>query len=198
MTAIGEPALRADALEPAVDALGAALQAVGLAVPANRKVLVAMVRRTVRAYVKVIAAEPRVYDRALPETKMLAAMAIGEALEFPPALRQVYHSRMKTARLLMESDGARWRCATRSDGAFWITRMHDYERPVRSDPRTNAKAVFLAELTVSQGAVRAPLFAHRNQLGVSAKAAARRILGREDANWKGYTTVRGVMIRRTA
>lgn len=192
------PALRSDAFEPAVNALIAGLTASGLGVHPNRKVMEAVARRTIRTYVQASADKPRNQHNVAPETRLLAEMAEGDLLEFPPAVRSVYHSRMKTARALMGVAGARWRCATLADGTFWITRLADWSRPVVSDPRTNAKAVFLASLTVSQGAVRAPLFTKRNQLGVSAKDAARKILGREDANWKGYTTNRGVMIKRVA
>lgn len=176
---LGEPQMQTAPFNTAAIELARGMASVGHAAPTV--VVEALARRTIRAYLKHARAIREPKHNTAPETRMLAAMAIGEVQEFPPADNSLYRSRMITARKLMENPDATWRVLRHRDGQpVRIKRIHDGQRDYKATP-DNPRAVFLAALPVGLPTF-TDLFERRIEMWY--KLTARRILGSDDANWR--------------
>lgn len=184
-------ALNRDAVEPAATELVQALRRRGKIIddPENVVVLV------VRAYLEAHRVRQVSNTRISPSTRAMAALEPGQKIPVEVAAVQILRSRMKTARKLMENSEARWAVHATGVGTYLVTRLKDGEAP-RRDPWHNQRAAFLAQLKPGQKAL-ASGFKNRASMSTNLKVAARRLLENNTADWRAWTTARGVMVERT-
>lgn len=189
----GQPMLKSMPLADAATELGRGLASAG--VQLHPKVLEALARRTVRAYIFTERISDKIDKRVSPMSISLSQMTIGEVMPVDPTAPQVIRARMTSARRIMRNPIATWVCHTEA-GRTLVTRKEDGARPTKN-PRLNGKADFMACLQLDHAWVRAPLFLHRRMMSTNTKVTARKIMNDPDADWSVQMRRDGVYIRRT-
>lgn len=191
---LGEPALNRESLSAAISELKTAIDDEGLSI--EDKFIERLARRTIKTYLKAKdTVEPNGRFIAI-ETRKLIAMPIGAIEVFRAVAPQVMRSRMKTARAKMHNPNARWAIHTMPDFRISVKRLED-GASYHHDPRRNKRACFLASLRIDETQI-TKILRNRQSLSTNLKIAARKILGKDNADWKAKTVDRGIAVTRTS